>query len=264
MQALLATSAALLVAASGAPGVGKSVAVMVEGVAQPDGETGTSGSVEASFANATGNTENLTAILRGKLEVDQGATEHRFEAAARYAESAQSGEADRERTQEAFFASYQLDADLSERVFAFGRARYDYDAFSGFEHRVFAGTGFGVRLRETEALNWTVSGGPGLRWTQREAPEVMPDDFARRVTEVSAYAASDLDWDISEAVAFEQDARITYTETSTTLEAEAGLRSKLTEALSARVSYRVQHETMPIEGREATDTLLTAGVVLGF
>ena len=258
---LLAAAAAG--ASAPASGIGKAVAAMVEGVAQPDADTGTTGSLEASFANATGNTENLTLILGAKVEVDEGAHEHAFQAGARYAESAPRGEGDRQRTQEAFFASYQLDADLSDRLFAFARSRYDYDAFSGFEHRVFAGGGLGYRFAESDALNWTVSGGPGVRWTRIEVPE---DEGRAGETqaEFSAYAASDLGWDVNEAVSFEHDARVTYTETSTTLESEAALRSKLTERLSARVSYRVQHETMPPEGREATDTLLTAGVTWGF
>ena len=244
--------------------LGAATAAMVEGVAQPDADTGTTGSIEASFANATGNTENLTLILKGKVEVDRGAIEHQFDAAARYAESAPCGTDDRVQTQEAFFASYQLDADLSDRLFAFGRARYDYDAFSGFEHRVFSGAGLGYRLAESEVLNWTVSGGPGVRWTRLEEPDPIPEGFEREQTEFSAYASSELAWDVNEAVSFEHDARATYTETSTTLESEAALKSKLTEALSARFSYRVQHETDPPAMREATDTLMTAGIVLGF
>ena len=244
--------------------MGAATAAMADGVAQPDAATGTTGSVELSFANATGNTENLTLILKGKVEVDRGAVEHQVEAAARYAESAPRGTTDRQQTQEAFFASYQIDADLSDRLFAFGRARYDYDAFSGFEHRVFTGGGLGHRLAESETLNWTVSGGPGLRWTQRARPDPVPDDFDAERAEVSAYAASDLAWDVSDAVSFENDARVTYTDTSTTLENEAALRSELTERLSARVAYRVQHETDPVEGRAPTDTLLTAGIALRF
>ena len=258
-----------LLAALGAPGgAGAATAAMVEGVAEPDAATGTTGSVDLSFANATGNTENLTLILGGKLEVDRGPVEHAFQTGARYAESAPRGTDDRQQTQEAVFASYQLDADLSDRLFAFGRVRYDYDAFSGFDHRVFTGAGLGYRFAETEAVNWTVSGGPGVRWTRLAAPDVPPDapdpDFEREQTEFSTYASSDLDWDVTETVSFEQDARVTYTDTSTTLEAEAALKSKLTENLSARFSYRVQHETDPPEGRQPTDTLMTAGLAYGF
>lgn len=262
MSALL-----LLALASAAPapgGVGAAMAAMADGVAQPDAETGTTGSVELSFANATGNTENLTLIAKGKIEVDEGAIEHEFQGAARYAESAPLGTSDRQQTQEAAFASYQLDADLADKLFAFARTRYDYDAFSGFEHRVFAGGGLGYRIGESEALNWTVSGGPGVRWSRLARPDPVPEDFEREQTEFSAYASSDIAWDVSEAVSFENESRVTYTETSTTLENEAALKSKLTERLSARVAYRVQHETDPVEGRRPTDTLLTAGVVLGF
>lgn len=259
---MLPTLALFMLAPGGS--MGAATAAMADGVAQADAKTGTTGSVEFSFANATGNTENLTLILRGKLEVDKGAIEHQFDSAARYAESAPRGLDEREQTQEAFFASYQLDADLSDKLFSFARTRYDYDAFSGFEHRVFAGGGLGYRFAESDTLNWTVSGGPGLRWTQVEEPEPLPDDFDRMVTEFSAYGASELAWDINDAVSFEHDGRVTYTDTSTTFESEAALKSKLTESLSARLSYRIQHETEPPVNRQPTDTLLTAGIVLGF
>ena len=253
-----------LLAAAPEASVQQAVTRMVNEVARPDEETGTSGTVEASFANATGNTENLTLILGGTLEVDQGATEHRFEAGLRYAEGAPDPTEPRAQTQEAAFASYQLSADLTDRAFAFGRVRYDYDAFSGFEQRVFLGAGLGWHLAETDAVNWTVSGGPGARYTIAAAPDPVPEGFEAEAWAVSAYAASRFAWDVREGLAVTQDAAVTYTEASTTLAGEAALQSALTERLAAKVSYRVQHETDPLEDRAGTDTLLTAGVTFGF
>ena len=253
-----------LLAAAPEASLQQSVTKMVNEVARPDEETGTSGTLEASFANATGNTENLTLILGGTLEVDQGATEHRFEAGLRYAEGAPDPDRPREQTQEAAFVGYQLDGDLTDRAFAFGRARYDYDAFSGFEQRVFLGAGLGWRFYETDAVNWTVSGGPGARYTLAAEPAPSPEGADAEAWAVSAYAASRFAWDVREGLALTQDAAVTYTEVSTTLAGEAALQSALTERLAAKVSYRVQHETDPLEGRAGTDTLLTAGVSYGF
>ena len=255
---------ALLLAAAPEASLQQAVAKMVNEVARPDEETGTTGTAELSFANATGNTENLTLILGGTLEVDQGATEHRFEAGLRYAEGAPDPDETREQTQEAAFVAYQLDGDLTDRAFAFGRARYDYDAFSGFEQRVFVGAGLGWRFYETDQVNWTVSGGPGARYTVATEPDPVPADFEAEEWAVSAYAASRFAWDVREGLAVTQDAAVTYSEASTTLAGEAALQSALTERLAAKVSYRVQHETQPLEGRAGTDTLLTAGLSYGF
>ena len=258
----------LLAAAAPEASLQQSVAKMVNEVARPDEETGTTGTAEFSFANATGNTENLTLILGGTLEVDQGATEHRFEAGLRYAEGAPDPDQAREQTQEAAYLSYQLDGDLTDRAFAFGRARYDYDAFSGFEQRVFVGAGLGWRFYESDEVNWTVSGGPGARYTARAAvaaePDPVPADVEAEAWAFSAYAASRFAWDVREGLALTQDAAVTYTEASTTLAGEAALQSALTDSLAAKVSYRVQHETDPLEGRAGTDTLLTAGLTFGF
>ena len=238
--------------------------VAIEGVAEPAGEQGLTGKVDLSFANATGNTENLTLIFGVKAELDRGAVVHKGEVGARYAEAAPAGGGERTQTQEAAFLSYQIDGDVSERGFVFARTRYDYDGFSGFEHRAFLGAGAGWRFYETEELNWTVSGGPGVRWTRKAVPDPVPDDFEREETEASVYVASEFAWDVNDKVGLTHDARVTTGGASTTLENEAGLQSKLTEKLAARFSYLVRHETDPAEGRQATDTLLSAGIAYTF
>ena len=239
-------------------------AVAAQDVASSSEEDGTSGEVTASFANATGNTENLTLILTGKLRRAEGPVAHQLTGGARYAESAVGAEAEREQTQEAVFAAYQFDADLEgEATFAYARARYDFDAFSGFEHRVFVGGGLGRRVYDGDRLNWTVRGGPGLRWTQLATP-TPAGGFDAEETELSVFLGSAFAWDVNDEVGVQHDAEMTYTEASTTLESVASLKSSLTERMTATMAYTVRHETSPPEGREATDTLLSAGLTYGF
>jgi putative salt-induced outer membrane protein len=238
-------------------------------VAVPDEADGLSGSVEATVANATGNTENLNVGLNGELNYEQARLTHNLNAAINYAESGQAGGQERETTQENFFAAYQLDAAVSDRAFAFGRLRYEQDAFSGFKRRVFVGAGYGYRVFESDTRNWKLVGGPGIRWVQIDDP--VPDPLAGEVpegggqlTDFSVYASSEFEWDIRENVGIEHDATVTYTGPNTTFETEAALKTRLTDLLSARLSYFVRHETEPPLEREPTDTLLRAGIVLDF
>ncbi|MBB4657704.1 DUF481 domain-containing protein [Parvularcula dongshanensis] len=261
---MLAPFVLLLLApsASTASSATTTTTLVAQDVAQAGYERGYSGNFDFSFANATGNTENMTLILRGRLESRGRIVNHKFEAGARYAESGPP-DGERSQTQEAAFASYQLDATIADKAYAYGRTRYDYDAFSGFEQRVFVGGGFGYRFYEREDLNWNIEIGPGVRWTEYDEA-TMPADMRMNEAEFSLYASSDFAWDVNDAVGIEQDSRITYTDISATFESEFSLTSKLTEKLSARASYLVRHETNPPANREPTDTLLSAGISLGF
>ena len=227
------------------------------------------GSFEASLANATGNTENLNVGLAGEVNYEHGRYTHNLNAAANYAESGEAGGGTRETTQQNVFVAYELDVAVSDRGFAFGRARYERDEFSGFLQRIFLGGGYGYRVFETDALNWKLTGGPGVRFVEVEDP--VPDPLTGEVpegggwmTDFSVYAASEFEWDVRENVGLEHDATVTYTGPNTTFETELALKTRLTELLSARMSYFVRHETAPPLEREPTDTLLRAGIVVDF
>ena len=233
------------------------------------GQEELSGSFEVNLANATGNTENLNVGLAGEIDYERGVATHNLRAAANYAESGQAGGEDRETTQQNLFVAYQLDWEVSDQAFAFGRARYERDEFSGFNQRVFLGGGYGYHVFQDDVLNWKLTGGPGIRFVEVEDP--VPDPLTGEVpegggwmTDFSVYASSEFEWDVRENVGLEHDATVTYTGPNTTFETELALKTRLTELLSARMSYFVRHETAPPLEREPTDTLLRAGIVVDF
>ncbi|WP_031548742.1 DUF481 domain-containing protein [Parvularcula oceani] len=233
-------------------------------VATDETAIGIDGSIEASIANTTGNTETLNAGLAGKLNYERLRYTHNLNAAANYVETGAAGGGDRDTTAQNFFVSYQLDIDISDESFAYGRVRYEQDKFSGYDQRVFAGLGYGHHIFETDELNWRVTAGPGLRWVETAQPNSPDAEPGSSMTELSGYAASEFEWDVRENVGVEHDFTVTYTAANTTLETEAGLKTKLTELLSARLSYYVRHETTPALDREPTDTRLRAGIVVDF
>lgn len=228
-------------------------------LAQEDEATeGWDGTVEFSLANATGNSEtlNVGAALDAKNII--GRYTHLVTAGINY------GETDEVTTQNNLNLAYQLDIQLRDRTYGYGRAQYDRDEFSGFENRLFVGGGLGHYLIENEATTWKVEGGPGIRYTQLEEPEPVPADFEDMETEFAIYASSEYGHLIREGIQFTHSLDTVYTQSNTSVKTVAALSTKLTDTLSSKVSYEVRYETDPPEGNENTDTLLKASIMYGF
>ena len=154
-------------------------------------------------------------------------------------------------------AAYQLDWNFSERTYAYARASYDEDEFSGFDYRLFGGAGLGHFIAKSDPFTWKVEGGPGFRYS--------PRDISREVEqEIAVYGASELDWVIRDGVTFEQDFATTWTSPTTTLISVTSLTTQLMENLSTGVSFEYRYETDPPDGRENTDTIARASVIYGF
>ena len=219
---------------------------------------GWDGTIEFSAANATGNSENTTIGVGLDSRNKQGRYTHNVDAYANYAES------DGTEQQNNFGVAYQLDLDLSDVSYGFGRISYEQDEFSGFDYRVFLGAGLGRFLIQNNVRVWKVEAGPGVRFTRIEEPVPLPPGFEDEETEVSAFANSEFDWTIREGVLFEHNLAATYADSSSTISTLFALSTKLTENLSSKVSYQVDFETDPPLGREDTDTLLKASLLLGF
>ncbi|WP_306250599.1 YdiY family protein [Parvularcula sp. IMCC14364] len=224
-------------------------------------ETGSEweGSVEFSAANATGNSEttNLGLGLVAKRKV--GRFLNTITSAANFAES------ESLETQNNWLVAYQVDFDLDDRTYAYGRAQYEEDQFSGFDNRLFLGAGLGRFLIEQEGKVWKVEGGPGYRLSTIETPAPpVPAGFDEEESEFALYASSDFDMTIREGVDLTHDLASTYTQSNTTVTTTVGLVTQLTNALSSKLSYQVDYETDPPVGREDTDTLLKASVLFTY
>ena len=224
-----------------------------------DGEENWDGAIEFSAANATGNTENTNLGLAAKGKRKTGRYTHNLAAAINYAET------DDAETQNNWIVSYQLDMQIRDRTYGYGRISYEQDEFSGFENRLFLGAGVGHHIFQSEQKNWKIEGGPGYRLSNVEQPTPpIPAGFEDEQSEFAFYAASDFDITIREGVLFEHDLSTTWTDTNTTVTTVFGLSTKLTENMSSKIAYQIDFETDPPLGREDTDTLLKASLLFGF
>jgi len=252
MKSLVLSAA--VVALMGAP-------ALAQEDAPASGWTG-EGSVTAGVT--TGNTE--TTDLGVGIDVGREAGVWAFGVLA----TADYGETDGEETRNRFFLGGNVDRQLNDRLFAFGQASYEKDDFSGFDSRAFVGGGLGYDILVGEQTTWSVRGGPGIKIDEIKAIE-SEDEFGNpliipAMTEesVSATFSSDFDYAFNDNVKFTNDTSALYAETSTQIGNIAALTASLTNALSARISLEVRHDTDPPLGFEATDTATRFSLVYGF
>ena len=180
------------------------------------------------------------------------------------------GETDGAETKNRIFLGTNLDRQINDRLFGFGQLTYERDEFSGFASRAFIGGGLGYEVLNGEATQWTVRGGPGLKIDETEDTFVLVGGDALVLvpgeTEESfgATAESNFAHTFNENVAFTNDTTVVYADVSTQVGNVAAITASLSNALSARVSFEVRHDTDPLEGFEATDTISRVSLVYGF
>ncbi len=203
----------------------------------------------------TGNTETTDLGLGVDLGREMGLWKVGIQAAADY------GETEGNETKNRIFLGSNLDRQINDRLFGFGQLSYEKDEFSGFESRAFIGGGLGYEVLASDATQWTVRGGPGLKIDEIEATLLTP---ATTEESFGATAQSNFAHQFNDNVAFTNDTNVLYAETSTQIGNIAALTATLTDTLSARISFEARHDTDPVAGFESTDTISRVSLVYGF
>ena len=160
------------------------------------------------------------------------------------------------KTRERLLAAYEPNYKVSERVSTYGLLQYERDPFLGYDARFSASGGLGLALIRSDAVTLDVQGGPAYRHGVLTAGGTEDS--------LSGRAALDAKWKLADGIAFTQTASAFLESRSNTLTATTGVEAQLIGALSARLSYNVQHETQPPLGRLRTDTLSRVTLVYGF
>jgi len=216
------------------------------------------GSFGAGFTS--GNTDTSDLGLGLKLARKSGDWKVSLEALADY------GKTDGVETKNRAFVAGQLDRDFGPRAYAFGRASYERDEFSGFDSRTFVGAGVGYRIITGERTTWSVEGGPGVKFDEVRAttlpgPIIVP---SQSETSFSVIAGSKFAHAFNDNVKLTNDTNVLYAKTSTQLTNSLAVTAALTGALSARFSVDVRHDTDPPFGFDKTDTATRVSLVYGF
>ena len=168
-----------------------------------------------------------------------------------------------------WYVGSDVKRDITDRLYGFGSVSYEEDEFSGFDSRLFIGTGAGYHISKDKPLLWSVEAAPGYRRSVIAdetdgliPPTVIAEGFT--ANDFAIQGSSQLAYHFNDNVNFTNDTTVTWTDTSTQTINIAALNAKLTEALSARVSFEVRNDTSPPDGFVNTDTATRVSVVYGF
>lgn len=209
-----------------------------------------SGKGELGAFRSTGNAAN-TGITAGLALTREGINwRHNLSGRADYQET------EGVVTREQYLAIYEPNYKLSERLYAYGLAQYERDRFQGFSARYSVSGGLGYDVLTGPAMTLSVKAGPAWRDTQL-IDGTSSSNFA-------GLAAADFDWALAETISFTQTASALMQAGSSTYISDSGQIAKVTDKVSVRLSYTVEHDTAPPVGAVQTDTLSRVTLIYDF
>lgn len=224
--------------------------------AVPEGISSTwSGSLSGTVSVSTGNSSNTNIGLFANAAKESGLYTHLLDGGYLFSES------DGSTAQSKGYASYQLNRSfgdgafgLNDRFYGFGIVSGIYDEFGAFRDDYFAGLGLGYKAIDTEATVWTLDAAGGIRYLGEPGSNIEP----------AARIASRYKTNVNERVTFNNDTSILWSPEDTLFVNDTSLTAQLTDTLSARAGFRIDHHTNAPDGTDPTDTLTYAGVTYGF
>lgn len=218
------------------------------------------GNGEVGAFRATGNSDNTGLSAALALTREKDAWSHKL-----------SGRADYQRTndittRERFLAAYEPRYQIHERLFAYGLTQYERDRIQGFSARYALSGGIGYHLLDRDNIDLSLQAGPALRITRFVA--------GGGETRLAGLLGVDFDWRITDRLTLTQDtnavaetggqATLIIDSANTTLNLITGLDAKITDRLTARLSYTVDYDSNPPIGGVNTDTFSRFTFVYGF
>jgi putative salt-induced outer membrane protein len=204
-------------------------------------------------AGAFANSGNAPGIgLVGGFKLLAEGPDWRVAAAAR----ADYQEADNVVTREQYRVSAEPNYKFSDRGYVYGLGQYEQDRFQGFSSRYSLSGGLGYSVLKAEGAKLSIKAGPAWRVTN------VVD--AERESVLAGLASLEAKFRITPSLEYSQDASAYVDARGSTFYTLAALDSRLIGKLKARLSYMVQHETAPEEGRLGTDTTSRLTLVYGF
>jgi len=158
-------------------------------------------------------------------------------------------------TREQYLAAYEPNIKISDRLYAYALAQYERDRFQGFSARYSASGGLGYDIL-TDGPTLSVKAGPAWRRTE------LVDGTSS--SNIAGLAALDFDWTISDALSLTQDGSAFVQDGSSTFISDTGLQVAMSDDISLRLSYTLEHDTDPPEGAVKTDTISRITIIYDF
>ncbi len=214
-----------------------------------------SGEVQVGFSNSSGDSNTINLALGLKLSAETRRWKQTFAATGDF--ERENGVTSREEETVAYQARYKL----SPRFYALGALSWDRDPFDGYTSRGSLSVGLGYMIINRPTLTLSLDGGPAVRRIDYVATASVP---ATTQTSGAARAAAVLTWTIAPKTVFSQDVVAFAQPGDSTVISLTSLSANLAGSLSARLSFKLQHDTRLPPGFDHTDTLSRVTLVYGF
>ena len=159
-------------------------------------------------------------------------------------------------TREHYLLAFEPNVKLDDRLYLYGAAQYESDRFFGYSDRLAVSTGLGYAALRRSGLTLDVELGPAYRAT------AFTD--GRNERSFAGRGTIDLDWQLTDGLTFRQDSAAYYDSFNSTLTSTTAIAAKVLGPISAQLSYNIQYESRPPEGRATTDTTSRASLVYSF
>ncbi|MFT3964613.1 MAG: DUF481 domain-containing protein [Sphingobium sp.] len=211
---------------------------------------GWTGEGQAGFGLTSGNTEEVSGVVGLLLKKEDLKTRHKIDALVDYLRA--NGFTTRER----FAASYSLDYLLREGFYAYGIVGWEQDRFAGYARRFTESVGLGLRAINRADMTLDLDAGPALRQT------LFTDGTS--ASEIGPRASLTYKWTLPRGMVLTENASVVSSDGGTTFIADTAFTSKITNALSGRMSLKIQSESNRPAGSKPTDTTTRATLVYTF
>ena len=159
-------------------------------------------------------------------------------------------------SRERYVLGYQPNYKIDERGYIYGNAQFEADRFLGYDRRYSASVGAGYGVLRRAGLTLDMELGPAFRQTD------FTDDTMQ--SSLAARGSLDLDWTLVSGLVVRQDASVYWQRYNSTISSVSAIEARLLGPLSAKLSYTVQYESQPPDGRLSTDTIGRASLVYSF
>ncbi|MBL1260770.1 MAG: DUF481 domain-containing protein [Thiotrichaceae bacterium] len=215
-----------------------------------EGDSQWNGEAELGIVSTSGNTETSTINLNTKLENVREQWKLLFLFNSLHSSSKDNSTA--ERYVLVAKSDYKIDADS----YAFGRASYEDDRFSGFEYQATEVLGYGHKIIQEPTLKLDFEGGPGMR--QSKVANTSSEN------EGILYLSGNLKWDISPTALFTEDLYTEIGEDITITKSVTGLKSQINGDLAMKITFTAKHTSKVPALKKKVDTETAISLVYNF
>ena len=159
-------------------------------------------------------------------------------------------------SREHYLAAWEPNWKIDDRSYIYGSGQFESDRFLGYTTRYSISAGAGYSALKGNRLKLDLELGPAYRSTS------FTDGETER--SIAARGSVDFAWKLSPGLQLTQNASAYVERYNSTVTGTTALNAKVLGPLSAQLSYNVQYESMPPEGRVTTDQISRAGLVYAF